>query len=393
MLKNENIICISTMNWDFLWTRKQRFMDMLAMEGNKILYVEPTVSLAAMIRRADKPLKANFLPMLRKVRDNLYILTPSLMIPLRGKFEFIKNINQIIFIWQVRWAKKKLNFQNPILWTYVPVYHRMRRKFNEKLFIYDCVDEHSAYPGVNKKLIQKAEIELIKNADLVFMTAKGLYENKKNLNKNMFVIPNGVDVDNFKRALNDDTVIPEEILNLPKPIIGYVGGISDWIDLDLIYYVAKSNPNWSLVLVGPVDDKVNLNYFKNENKSVQNIYFLGRKTANELPNYLKGFDVCINPFKINELSKTVNPLKVYEYLAAGKPIVSVDMPEVRILADVIKIAQNREEFIAFIEESLDRNDREQILKRIQKAKNYSWNSLFNEVIGYIEKAFSNEKVG
>ncbi|MFH1855625.1 MAG: glycosyltransferase, partial [Candidatus Omnitrophota bacterium] len=391
MLKNENIICVSTMNWDFLWTRKQRFMNMLSKEGNKVLYVEPPFytkekSLKSKMGDFAREARKGFFSRLTKVNDNLYVLYPSILIP-AGKHPFILALNQFILRGKIKNAQRKLNMKNSILWIYDPFRYGLAGTLSEKMSIYDCVDEHSEYPGVNKKLTLKVERELISRVDLFIVTAKGLYESKKSLNKNIHVISNGVDYALFSKAQDDTTKIPEDITNLPKPVIGFTGGISDWIDLDLIYYIAKENPAWSIVMVGPVDKRAEKKV--EEFKDMPNVYFLGRKKLEELPNYMKGFDVCLNPFRVNALTAMVSPLKVFEYLASGRPIVSTDMPEVRPFAEVVKIAHGKEEFLACIKKVLSGEPEDAKSKCLEIAKEYSWEKLLDNFVGYIEETLRN----
>ncbi len=384
MLKNENIICVSTMCWDDLWTRKQRFMNMLAKEGNKVLYVEPICfargrSVYAKVSEALNRAKSNPFSKLKKVSENLYILTPAVKIPF-GRFEIISLWNQLILRQEIKSAQRKLTLNNPIFWTYTPSSDKLIGAFSEKLAIYDCVDEHSAYPNVNKRLIRRMEIRLIKKVDMVFVTTKELYDDKKHLNKNIFIIPNGVDIKHFSKAGEEETAIPSELQAIPQPRIGYIGGIADWIDLDLILYIAKSKPEWSLVLIGPIMTQNKLALLKEP----KNIYFLGRKNLRVLPNYLKGLDVCLNPFRLNELAKRVNPLKVYEYLAAGKPVVSVDMPAIRQFEGIIMFAHSKEDFINLIDEALGENQLSLREKRLEVVRDYSWGNLFRTLINHIE---------
>jgi len=342
MLKNENIICVSTMNWDFLWTRKQRFMDMLAKKGNRILYVEPTFSVAAKVRQGGTSLKVGFWPRLSQVRGNLYVLTPSLMFPF-ARFKCIRDINQRIFIWQVRWAQKKLNLRRPILWTYVPVYHKLAGKFFEKLFIYDCVDEHSAYPAAKKELLKVLEEKIIKTADVVFVTSWRLYEKKKLLNKNTFYVPNGVDFEFFRDVLTNKRV-PKDMMAIKGPVIGWIGGVRSWLDFDLIEYIAETNPQWSIVFVGPVTEKVNLEPLQ----KLKNVFFLGEKAKEEIPVYLQNFDVClIHSGKNKEKGQKLKPLVDYfithndssikNYYEAFKK-----MPKMKVYEKIIFINGNYE---------------------------------------------------
>lgn len=387
MLKNENIICISTMNWDFLWTRKQRFMDMLAKEGNRILYIEPPFytkrkPLVLKLIELAKGLINGPFSRLTKVNDNLYVLYPSILIPF-GKHRLILDLNHLILRQKIKMAQCKLNMKNPILWIYDPFVYGLAKALSEKITIYDCVDEHSAYPGANKSRTMELEKKLILKSGLVIVTAKGLYEGKKSFNKNMHIIPNGVDFSHFSKAQNENLNVPGDIAELKKPLLGFIGGISDWTDLDLIHYVAKENPDWSIAMIGPVDLRAEKKV--EEFKDVRNVFFLGRRGLDVLPNYLKGFDVCLNPFRKNELTANVSPLKIFEYLASGKPIVSTDMPEVRPFAEIVNIARNKEEFLACIKKVLNGEPEDAKKKRLEIAKEYSWGKLLDKFVGYIEE--------
>ena len=266
MLKNENIICISTMDWDFLWTRKQRFMDMLSKRGNnRIIYVNQPFftegqTPLALIKSWFSRLKEGMRGRIERVSENLYVLHPTITIPL-GRFKIIHFLNQVILKRTIKKAQQELNFKSPILWIYTPLSVGRIGSFSEKCIIYDCVDEYSAYPKVNKKQVKKTEETLIKKADIVFVTAKGLYEGKKHLNKNIFIIPNGADVNHFAKAQDEQTIIPNDLQVIPKPRIGYIGAIAPWTDLDLIYHMANANPTWSLNLNGPVHAGMNVEFF------------------------------------------------------------------------------------------------------------------------------------
>lgn len=391
VLKKQNIICTSTMYWDDLWTRKQRFMEMLSKEGNKVLYVEPFswvvgITFFAKLKWILKKIILEPAGKLKIVSGNLYVLSPSISVPFKRKFYFAAVLNGMVLKWQIKRIMGKLRFCCPILWIYNPFDTFLIGGFNEKVVVYDCVDEHSAYPAFKQGLLRTIEKKLVKKSNVVFVTSSRLYEEKKLLNKNTFYIPNGVDFEFFRNAVTNKKV-PEDIAVINKPIIGWLGAVRSWLDFDLIQHISETNPKWSIVFVGPVIEKLDLESLK----KLKNVFFLGKKTKEEVPAYLQNFDVCLIPNKINELTNAMNPIKIYEYLAVGKPVVAVNLCEVRQLADVVKIANNREEFVGFIKDSLytDDDDKEQVLKRIKKAESYSWNSLFNKAIRHIEKVLSN----
>jgi len=384
MLQNENIICISTMRWDFLWTRKQRFMDMLADRGNKIIYVEPICSITNLWKRLNES-RSGVGSRIREVKKNLLVLSPSLMLPAFGRFEILDYMNHRLLAKVIIKLQSKLRFDLPILWVYSYSATHILDLFPRKLLIYDCVDEMSAYPGVrSKSLVIQMERKLIEDADIVFTSAKGLYETKKQYNTNTFFVPNGVDVQHFAKVQNDSLEIPEEMKQFRKPILGFIGAIRPWVDLDLIKYIAQANQEWTVVLIGPVAPELDLSLFS----EVRNVHFLGRKSLGVLPNYIKAFDVCLSVFRANELSKTVNPLKVYEYLAAGKPVVSVDMPEVRHLNNVIYLSKSYDDFVSRVRVALAENNSRRIAERMKVAKDYSWEKLFSTLCQKIDTSLS-----
>jgi glycosyltransferase involved in cell wall biosynthesis len=173
------------------------------------------------------------------------------------------------------------------------------------------------------------------------------------------------------------------MLKIKKPILGFLGTIQYWIDFDLIRFIAFKNPGWSIVMIGPIGRLAEIEKIK----SLPNVYLLGRKPYQEVPNYVKAFDVCLNPYKIDEVSKSCSPLKLYEYLASGKPIVSVDMPEARKFKNLIEIGLDYEDFLEKIQKVLDclPEDKAKIEMRIREAEKHSWDSRFLELEKILEK--------
>jgi hypothetical protein len=216
------------------------------------------------------------------------------------------------------------------------------KKLNELLVIYDCIDDKLAFSSVPKWM--KIYLDnLIDNAHLIFVTSSNLYRKIAEKRKdNVYMIGNGVDPALFKKAMMD-IAIPKDVKEVKKPIVGYVGTIDDWLDFSLVRAFAKAYPGISFVFLGPVIPKV-----KKEIKILRkfhNIFIIGEKPHKMLPNYLKAFDVCIIPFKINELTISVNPVKFYEYLASGKNVVSTALPEIERYKEILYMARDEREFI------------------------------------------------
>jgi glycosyltransferase involved in cell wall biosynthesis len=386
MVTHQFIICISTQDWGELWTRKQRFMKKFALQGNKVLYIEKQMHFLGLIRNFAKEWKRIYLWLFgpRKKEENLYVYTPPILLPFFQMFPMICWINNLFLSFLIKQQTKKLFFKNPILWIYPPYNPYLIGRFNEKLVIYECVDEYSASQGlVKKKTIKLLEKLTIQKSDLVIVTAQALYDSKKDLAKNIYLIPNAAEIEHFKKSNLNETKIPEEMLKIKKPILGFLGTIQYWIDFDLIRFIAFKNPGWSIVMIGPIGRLAEIEKIK----SLPNVYLLGRKPYQEVPNYVKAFDVCLNPYKIDEVSKSCSPLKLYEYLASGKPIVSVDMPEARKFKNLIEIGLDYEDFLEKIQKVLDclPEDKAKIEMRIREAEKHSWDSRFLELEKILEK--------
>lgn len=379
MIKNQNIICLSTQDWNDLWTRKQRFMQKFAKNGNKVLYIEAQASLLSLgIIKKDLGRSLLWLKGPRKIENNLYVATLPLVLPFFQIYPTINKINNWFILRVLRHWIKLLGFNHAIFWTYTPYSDYFVGKIGEKLAVYDCVDEFSAGKGlIRPETIKKLEKDLIRKVNLVIVTHINLLQSKRKLAKNIVLLPNGVDVEHFKKVFLAETPINEEIKKIPRPIIGFLGNIQYWIDLELIRFLALARPDWSFVLIGPIGRLTKIEKIKN----LKNIYLLGRKEYQTLPPYIKALDVCINPYIINEVAQNCSPLKLYEYLASGKPIVSVDMPEARKFEGLVEIASDYKDFLEKLEKVLEGlpEDSSKVEARIKACQKHSWDSRFLEL--------------
>jgi glycosyltransferase involved in cell wall biosynthesis len=222
--------------------------------------------------------------------------------------------------------------------------------------------------------LAELEQQLMRRADVVIVSADLLYQSKAPFNKRTVIVRHGVDFDHFRKAVDPETVVPEEIAKLPRPVIGFFGLIADWVDLELMAHVAKKFPQGSMVLLGKAttDTKVL--------EEVPNVHLLGRKPYKDLPAYCKGFDVALMPFRINELTLNANPLKVREYLAAGLPVVSTAIPEVEVL-NQCRIGHDPDSFVREVESAL--SDPGPSAVRSELIRSESWAARVEEIRGHL----------
>ena len=385
-LKNYNLIYFGPEKWSGLWRSRHQLMYRFS-KFNKILYVEPEFYLKnirfqlrhKILRWEDiyRDLKRK---RITEVYDNLHIYHSPLFLPVSNRFPLDK-ISTFLWIMFVKLAMLKLDIKKPILWLSKPEMVSYIDKFDEKLVLYHVVDEYSAYSGVSNEqrlLIEKFERKMLGKSDIVIVVSKSLYYKKKRHNRYTYLIPNGVDYNAYEKALNSNRPSPRDIFEIAKPIIGYSGLIAAKLDLELIKHVAKLHPEWSIVLIGSINEKYCRDKIKNL-KSLKNVYFLGQKNIELIPYYIKAFDICILPYIVNEHSENISPLKLYDYLAAGKPIVSTNIRACRMFNKVLKIAFSKEEFNNYIEQLLFEKDVEVVKKRQLFAKNNTWENRINRI--------------
>lgn len=372
-MEKQSIICFAN-DWHSDPTSKHQIMRILS-KRNKILWINsvglrtPSFSSQDFSRILNKV--KGLLAGVERINDNLYVLTP-LVIPFH-KYPFVRKINRAILLSQIRCYLKRLKMKDIQLWTFIPTMADIGGKLGEKKLIYYCVDDWAKFSFIESDSIIQMETDLVKRSDLVIVSARELYEQKKRFNPNTHLVLHGVDYKHFSRALNNNYPIPNDIGIIPKPIIGFFGLIHEWIDLSLIKKVAEAHPEWSVVMIGKVSADVT------DLRKLPNIHFLGQKAYDDLPGYCKAFDVAMIPFVINELTKSVNPIKLREYLAAGLPVVSVDLPEVRNYGELIRISRDTNDFIRNIENCLKTTDEKQKGRRSVAMAKEDWNSKVLEI--------------
>jgi glycosyltransferase involved in cell wall biosynthesis len=350
-----NIVLLSTADWDNpFWTNKQHVAVELARLGHKVLYIDslglrrPSASAQDLKRiwiRLNKGLRAP-----RKERENLWVWSP-ITIPLQG-YKLVQLLNKFILTIGLKFHLWRLRISPQILWTYNPMSTVVLNLGDFSSVVYHCVDEIKAQPGMPIAEIEKAETELTQKAQIVFVTAEALLESRKQLNPETYYFSNVADFVHFSLARDVHTAIPNDLTCLPGPIIGFVGAISGYkLDFALLKVMAQKHPEWSIVLIGkvgegdPWTDLVGLNEFKN-------IHFLGPKAYKDLPGYLKGFAVAILPSLLNEYTRSMFPMKFYEYLAAGKPVVATNLHALKSQGQIAYIAESHEDFIEGVEKAL-----------------------------------------
>ena len=378
MIRNESIICFAH-DWNGDPTSKTHIMRILS-EKNRILWVDsigmrrPTVSgrdarrLARKLRQITRGLVT--------VNPNLHVASP-LVLPLPG-VPGVDRLNATLLSASLRYFARRAGLTRPIVWTFLPTTVGLLGRLGESRVIYHCVDEYSAFAGVPREALRRMEAELVRRADLVLASSETLAEARRRVNPRTFFVSHGVDVAHFSRALDPALPRPADVARLARPVIGFFGLLAEWIDLELLAAIARRRPHWTLLLLGKATVDTGAL------RALPNVRLVGQKPYAALPAYCRAFDVGLIPFRIDELTVRANPLKLREYLAAGLPVVSTDLPEVRKYAGLVRLAGGPEGFIEAIEAALaDRNEPAD-RARVAAMQSESWEARVEQISELLE---------
>ncbi len=306
-------------------------------------------------------------------------------------YSTLSKINDRIIFSSMRKLIKDYNIKRFIyLNSFNPFYCiNFPKDINPDIKIYQTVDEIRGEPYIARHGVYLEE-EIIKKYDFTLATSKELTRLKSLISKHVYYLPNAADISIFKKALEPDVPKPIEIKDVDKKIIGYTGNIGLRLDYNLLKQIAITHKDKILLLVGPKDK---LHFIDNGLDKLPNVIFTGSKNVNELPAYLKYIDCAIIPFEKTELTKSIYPLKINEYLAAGKPVVMTDFSDLSEFSSVTYIAKTNEEFVNNINIAIENNASDKILARVKTAEENTWECRVNQFWRITEEYLNNKKDG
>jgi len=374
--ESRNVILFSTADWDApYWTNKQHTARHLAALGFQVLYIEspglraPSFNrkdFGRILRRINRSIRAP-----QMVESRLWTLS-TVTIPFKHHWKSIRMINQGCIRRLLRRFVKRHGFSEPIIWTYHPFVFESLAGLDYSKLIYHSVDDLSAIPGIDRTGFLAEEQRLVSHADVVFTTSETLRLKYLPSNSNTFYMPNVVDLEHFGRARKKG-VLPKDLAAVPEPRIGFLGVLSDFkVDFSLVLDVVRRRPDWHWIFIGE-EREGQMNPLKKDLTRQANTHFLGYKPYSALPEYLRGISVGTLPLHINEYTRSMFPMKYYEYLASGIPVVSTPLEFTRYHGDGLEVAGDAEAYVHAIARQLLRGrlSDEEVIKVVG---NSTWNS-------------------
>ena len=389
MIQGRNIICLSSPSWEGNYASTTVELMKVLASNNKVLFVNNPFTLKDVIdglkSKKNVPVKKvfGFKSRIKKVAlqsgGEIYVLTPPMILSInflpKGKlYNFLLKCNGLMVRRVVRQSLKRLDMNKDLV-NIVSLNPAMGlingKQLNEKLLLYLCYDEIGIATYVKKHGAWMEE-KFSKIVDAVIVTSQGLYETKKYLSPNCFLVKNAANVQLFGTAFNSSIS--------SKKQIGFIGSIDKRTDYDLMQYLIEGLPQVEFTFIG----RVNYAYGEQVLRQYKNVKFEGPKNIEELPAYVKSFSVGIIPFLKTDFNKGIYPLKINEYLAAGIPVVTTNFSHLKDFESVIRIAETKEEFRKFIVEEIETDSIEKKIARQNLAKENSWEHRADELSGIID---------
>ena len=384
-----DIIYLGIRHWNTIKQRPQHLAEGLA-RSHRVLYVNP-VGLSRFGRThrtiAEKPSLVGS-GRVESIGKGLTLYsTPLAWLPLNYHSGLVNWLNHYATSLRLRPVLRALGWQNDLLWTSAPNHVAMIGQLPSDKVCYDCMDFYALFWSnlLRRRLMEAQERRLIKRADFVLVSSQSLLEHMLDSGKDtpaVHLVRNGAQVQHFSQSVSAQE-IPDELQSIPGVVAGYVGTVSHWFDMALIQKLLDTYPHLSVVCIGPAE--VDLGPYR----QIDRLHFLGSRSYDDLPRYMARFEVLLIPFIINELVQAVNPVKAYEYLATGKPVVATAMRELQPLGQVCYVASDHDTFVAEVGRALAERDDpagQELLgrERRQAAAENTWDSRVAQIDRILE---------
>ncbi len=291
----------------------------------------------------------------------------------------IEWLNRRFGAWAVQRAMRQAGISEAVLWFVVPHPAYFLDLLPHRTAVYYCTDDYAAHPGVDAAWITECDTTLTRRCAHVFVVPPALLAPKRALNPATSYAPHGVDVQLFAQAQSPATPVPAAAAQLAHPVIGYFGLIAAWTDVELIEWLARQRPQWQFLLVGHAHCDVSLL------RACPNIHLVGPQPYDSLPGWARAFDVAIIPYRQNQQVRNANPLKLREYLATGKPVVSVPAPEVGNFGALVHVAPDRSAFLCAIELALASDSPALAGQRMAAVAAMSWEQRVHDTLAQVQR--------
>jgi glycosyltransferase involved in cell wall biosynthesis len=370
------VVCLSPQPWQVdLPTNRQQVMMRVAQNGHRVLYVEtgPFVGRHLRdLRRVGRRAVLRQLVATEEVTPGVRVMKAPNLLPWGHRYRGAAHVNSTLAAWEIR-RRLSANGHPSILWLYDPCFADCVGRTGERFAVYDCVDDYAEQVGPDQRkreVVAACDALAASRARLVFATAKPLVDRHRKHNSRTHLVRNVGDFRHFAQAA-DRSVAAGELAALRRPVIGFAGNfLVNKVDFELLDAIASRRPEWTMLLVGPAREETR--DALDRLASRENVHWLGPKSYEDIPRYVAAFDVAIIPYYRNAYTQSCFPLKTFEYLAAGKPVVASGLPELEGMEPHVVVFDEPAEFIGAVERALSRRSRPDVAARQELAAENTW---------------------
>src|SRR5688572_17563318 len=397
MLANHSIICFGGEDWWYHHPHsKAHLMRRFARAGNKVIFLNsismglPSLGHKDILPRISRKLRS-YSKLARQTSEGITVVSPA-SLPFFGS-SAARAINRGLLRSQIKRLTSNRGFSNPILWIAIPTAAEMIGCFDESLVIYHISDkydantmDHATDPAAIRRLHEKA----IAGADIIFYSGRKLLNEAASGRERSYLLEQAVDFDHWagldRRLETGALHIAAEIERIPHPRLGYFGAIEPWlVDQELIKKASRERPDWQWIFIGNRSRGLEI-------ESLPNAHFLPPVAYDDLPSYAAGFDVCVLPWETEQAFTSYgSAIKVREYLATGKPVVISPLPEYEPMADVLRIARSRDQFLSLVADALNETDEKAPRRRQAAVAAGTWDARAEFVSKLIEFKLSEKR--
>jgi UDP-galactopyranose mutase len=378
-----DVIAISHVGWSHIWQRNHHTMTRLA-RRRKVVYVEDSAS--SYIHIFARWLPDSLASFFMRHRD--VIIRHPLLLPGESRHRFVRELNRWLLETHIRWYEWRFGLRNTVLWFYYPAAVYVLDHYEPAAVVYDIQDEYSAFVWAPRDIAER-ERQLLARSDVIFAGTHALYATKcRDVACPAWFYPCGVEFEHFNAAAPDADLPlaePRELTGIEHPRLIYMGLIDARIDGRLLAEVARGRPQWQILMLGPVDAGQFTEF--SLLADMPNVHFFGAVDYRRLPQFLAHSDVCIMPWKINELTRHINPTKTLEYLSSARPVVSIRLPDLaEFFGECVALADTPAAFIEECEAALRGDCAARVAKGLELARSFSWEKVVGEMEEHVREA-------
>ena len=398
-LAGAHLIYFGPGQWAGLWRNRHHLLSRFA-DHNRVLYVEPAIHLKT-FRREWWAGRLGWQQMWRELRQcrisqagpNLYIYHSPTFLPVAGRFP-LDRLTYALWLAALKAALRRLKFADPIVWFSRPEMVSLIGRLPARLTIYHVVDEYTGYEGVTGDLaaeLRRQETELMARAQMVVVVSPELWQAKRACNPHTYLVPNGTDLKAFTQAARQPGP-PADLAEIPEPRLIYAGLVGTRLDLPMLIALARRRSDWSVVVIGEVDAR-GCEAEIASLRALPNVHILGVRPVTAVPRYLLASQVCLLPYRRSVETDHIDPLKLYDGLAAGKPIVASPIPAVQPYDGLVRLAYGVDAFETAVEAALGEHDESLVAARRAAAAASTWETRFQQLSTLIEARLNGALTG